>query len=185
MLHPNLCMLVCIEYGSALTAPDPAKLTASLLSAADVLSMPSIVACYAAGTSGDSMGVDACARSKGERVEFRPSDVPWEASPVARTIAASMRTQILICGFWLEDAVTLLTLRALRAGIDVYVCVDAIAALREDQKETFYSRLQQHNAVPTTAGQAIREWSALCGDENICSRLSPIIEQLSNNSSLS
>lgn len=181
MLHPDHCVLVCVESQGQPCVVEMTKIIENLSKAAFALSMPILRTGY--GVSAAEKYDLGSTLKDFTRIEFEPASARWEASNLAQTIAATNRAQILVCGFWLEEAVTLLALRTLQAGIDVYLCVDAIASIRSDQETTHYSRLKQHNAVLTTAGQAVREWCALCENKNISSLLSPIIERLTDYSS--
>lgn len=164
-------------------APQPwsSPLMSHILTSADVLSIPSICVNYKA--SANSLSGSIRAPLQANAVDFDPSEENWHRSPMAKVVSASGRTRILICGNWLEEAVTLVTLRALVSGVDVYLCVDAIGSINADLISTHLARLEQHNAVLTSAGQVVREWSALCGDDGLRAALTPIINEITSRSS--
>lgn len=182
MLQPDQCILVCIMSPGQL--PDSAAIEGLelLLSAGSMISLPLVFATYDATlplTELKQRAIPAQAIS----ARFDPLVANWEASSLAVAVANTKRRKVILCGCWLEEAVTLLALQLLRTGIDVYLCVDAIDAIRSDQIDTHYSRLKQYNAMVTTIGQVLREWSALCGSADGRTALQPLIERLTNHSS--
>jgi hypothetical protein len=79
-------------------------------------------------------------------------------------VANFNRTSLIVAGYWLEEAITFLALRALAHSYRVYVVLDAIAAEDADMADTARQRLVFSGAVPTTSHQIVREWAATTSD---------------------
>jgi nicotinamidase-related amidase len=100
----------------------------------------------------------------------------WSHSGLADALAADGRASLILCGFWLETAVTFVALPALAGGFDVFVLMDAAPARGQDAHGPALHRLVQAGAVPTTTQQLVVEWieaSADTGQRSALARLAP------------
>jgi hypothetical protein len=100
----------------------------------------------------------------------------WSHSGLADALAAEGRASLILCGFWLETAVTFVALSALASGFDVFVLMDAAPAHAKDTHGPAVHRLVQAGAVPTTTRQLVTEWieaSADASQRSALSRLAP------------
>jgi hypothetical protein len=100
----------------------------------------------------------------------------WSHSGLADALAAEGRASLILCGFWLETAVTFVALPALAGGFDVFVLMDAAPARAKDAHGPAVHRLVQAGAVPTTTQQLVVEWieaSMDTGQRSALSRLAP------------
>jgi nicotinamidase-related amidase len=100
----------------------------------------------------------------------------WTHSGLADALAVGGRASLILCGFWLETAVTFVALPALAGGFDVFVLMDAAPARGKDAHGPAVHRLVQAGAVPTTTRQLVTEWieaSADTGQRSALSRLAP------------
>lgn len=173
MLHPLKSFLVVVDAPASNTHTTSVPLTELqlLTDASALLAVPTLAARYPdTPSSGLIAAVSPVWRSAGE-IGFDPAAVDWVTTPLGRAIALTGRCQLIVCGIWLEEAITLLTLKCLAHGIDTYIPVDATAAITQSHATAAHSRLIQAGAVPTTSGQVLREWGALCGDVDVQSKL--------------
>lgn len=90
--------------------------------------------------------------------------VLWAETSLAHALAATDRSSLLLCGYWLDECITFTALNALGEGYDVYVLTDASPPLDLAERDTTILRLLQAGVVPTTTKQAIREWAADTAD---------------------
>jgi nicotinamidase-related amidase len=84
----------------------------------------------------------------------------WAETPLALALAETSRTSLLICGYWLEEGITLTALNALGEGYDIFLLTDASPPLEAGERLMAILRLVQAGIVPTTTRQALREWAA-------------------------
>jgi hypothetical protein len=103
--------------------------------------------------------------------DFDARTADWSSTWLGQCIAETGRTHMVICGMWLEEAITLAALRTLSVGYDIYVPVDATYAHDPVLAPFAHMRLVQAGAVPTSAAQVIREWAALSNSEAIADSL--------------
>ncbi len=115
-------------------------------------------------------------------IAFDPATIKWQDTEIARAIAKTGRTQLIISGLWLEEAITLLALKSLAIGLDTFVPIDATAAINAYDANPAHARLTQAGCVPTTSGQILREWAALSGDATMQSKIGLLLNQNSDNS---
>ncbi len=87
----------------------------------------------------------------------------WSVTKLGRAVASTGRPQLIICGHWLEEAVTIAALRALAVGYDTYLPVDAALAHEPALASVAHMRLAHAGVVLTSSGQIVREWAALSG----------------------
>lgn len=90
----------------------------------------------------------------------------WCDTPLSIELARTNRASLLICGYWLDEAVTFTALNALGEGYDIYLLVDASPSLDMAERHTAILRLVQAGIVPTTTRQALREWATEISDTN-------------------
>ncbi len=88
----------------------------------------------------------------------------WSATPLGLHVAKTNRTSLLVVGYWLEEAVTFVVLRALSHSYKVYVVLDATPAENSVAGDAARQRLVFAGAVPTTTHQVLREWAATTSD---------------------
>jgi nicotinamidase-related amidase len=99
----------------------------------------------------------------------------WSHSGLADALAAEGRASLILCGFWLETAVTFVALPALAGGFDVFVLLDAAPARGKDAHGPAVHRLVQAGAVPTTTQQLVVEWIEASADTSQRSALSRLV----------
>ena len=87
-----------------------------------------------------------------------PASVKWAESPLGVALAASDRSSLIMCGFWLECTVTFTALTTIVEGLDVSVLLDATPHWLTDTKQPAIDQLVQAGVVPTTTAQMIMEW---------------------------
>jgi Isochorismatase family len=184
MMHPSNSVLTLIdspatEFCDVLQSLKSLKL---LHDAATILRVPIFAVRY---PDTSDIGIIAAAYpnwSTHKKIAFDPAIFKWQNTQLAQAIVTTTRTQVVIAGFWLEEAVTLLALRSLAIGLDTCVPVDAAAAINENDANTAHCRLTQAGSVPTTSGQILREWAALCGDATMQSHIGHLLRENSANS---
>lgn len=176
MLQPELSLLIGIDAPLRDPIPAAVSMTDALFKVATSLTVPVLIAAYPQSLEPGIIVTCCPEASRYQRLPFEPATSPWTSTVLASEIFASSRRQLIVCGFWLEEAVTLFVLQTLYAGLDVYVSSDATGAIVHDQQSTLLSRLVQHNAVVTTTEQVLREWGALTTDERKRSALAPFLK---------
>jgi nicotinamidase-related amidase len=100
----------------------------------------------------------------------------WSHPGLADALAAEGRTCLILCGFWLETAVTFVALPALAGGFDVFVLMDAAPARGSDAHSPAVHRLVQAGAVPTTTQQLVTEWIEASSDTGQRAALTRLIQ---------
>lgn len=88
----------------------------------------------------------------------------WSVTPLGLSVAKANRTTLIVAGYWLEEAVTFVVLRALSHSYKVYVVLDATPAENSAAGDAARQRLVFAGAVPTTTHQVLREWAATTSD---------------------
>lgn len=161
MLLPDQSILVLVDGPSNDQAAGIGDGLLRVSRCARALEIPIIAATYPGQLPAGLIGQDGGLVEGVTRIAFEPNADEWPRTPLARALAETGRRQLLICGYWLEEGITLLAHHALRAGLDPYVCVDVARALRPEHVPILQMRLVQHNVVVTTSEQAVREWLAL------------------------
>lgn len=165
MLNPT-CSVMIILHTQGLGEETAAfRALSRVVTCAEALSIPILSAYYPMDARQAMIGNGNLSSRAFPHYPFEPDVETWQGTELGTAIADTGRRQLLICGGWLEEGVTLLAHRALRTGLDVFVCIDASLALQKDHVVTLQMRLIQHNAVVTTAEQAVREWLALSPSE--------------------
>lgn len=165
MLHPSTSSIVAINAPATSVASrgDAAAIVARLFDFAEIATIPTCLAEYPAPVSAGLID-NSLFRSRPKSYPFEPATAAWAATSLGKAIAETGRSQLVICGYWLEDAVTLLAAHAMRAGLDTYVAIDGCGCLDSSSRGTLQARLTQFNAVVTTTRQIAREWAALSLD---------------------
>jgi Isochorismatase family len=183
MLLPSTSALVVLD------APvDPRDRTTALsamavvLEATRLIQAPILAARYPTPIGPGMLAPLAATLNPQTPLQFDPAAGPWPATAAARALAATGRNQLIVSGFWLEEAITLLALRSLSMGLDTYLAIDATAALDPTHAPMAHARLKQAGAVPTTSAQIVREWAALTSDVRVRADLLTLAASRQNNS---
>jgi Isochorismatase family len=145
----------------SLTRHNPADL---IVRAATVSSVPILWTQYLV-TANESITTAAAAASTTKRphaLDIRTPD--WSKTPLGVAVAHFNRTNLIVMGYWLEEAVSFLVLKALAHSYRVYLVLDAIRVEAADTEDAARQRLIFAGAVPTTAHQIVREWAATTAD---------------------
>lgn len=173
MLHPQSSVLVVVDAATAIPSTTPPSIPSlkTLLVAADLLGIPTIATRYPATSAPEHLGKPGSVGAPILNIPFDPAPSDWAATNLGRAIAQTERNQMIVSGFWLEEAITMLCLKGLSIGVDTYVPVDAAPAITPKFARTAHARLTQAGAVPTTTEQILREWSALSADGNAQSKI--------------
>ncbi len=98
-------------------------------------------------------------------------------TPVARRLAESQRSQILVVGIETHVCVQQTVLQLLQHGYEPYVCADAVGSRDEFDYDIALLRMQQAGAVITTVESAIFELLGQAGTDQFKQMLAIIKEQ--------
>jgi Isochorismatase family len=104
-----------------------------------------------------------------------PDGSSWSSSQALAKLCTEGRASLVLAGFWLETTVTFAALRALAAGCDVFIVMDATPPQTEDARSPAINRLLQAGGIPTTTYQLIAEWSETTADPEERAALSAIV----------
>lgn len=135
-----------------------------LIDVAHALHIPTIAGRFPADATETNYLADTFPNAPKNALSFHPKPENWAATDLGQAIAIEGRNQIVVAGFWLEEAVTLLALNCLAVGYDTYVAGDATPTTDPGLEIAARARLAQAGAVPTSTDQVIREWAALHDD---------------------
>jgi Isochorismatase family len=173
LLDPASSSLVIVDVnvGSATTTSTVVDHLTIALSAAGLATVPILL------THSDGPGTGAISTL----LSIAPFSLPshpldthvktWSSSSLGRALSKAGKTQIIICGAWLEEGVTGLALRAYSLGLEVFLLTDAVAARNSNAHDVHMARLVQAGIVPTTVDQMILEWAAMTTDANLRTQL--------------
>lgn len=135
-----------------------------LIDVADIIQVPIMIGRYPGEMAETDCLADAFSNSPKKSLPFHPKPETWATTDFGQAIAAASRNQVVIAGFWLEEAVTLLALNCLAVGYDTYLAGDATPAVDAALEPAARARLAQAGVVPTSIDQVVREWAALHDD---------------------
>jgi hypothetical protein len=173
MLHPSSSVLVVVDAPALL--PNVVSLSIgalkTLVDAADLLGVPTISVRYPDTAIPGQIATAGAVSRRVKDIPFDPAAPDWLATQLGTAIAKTGRSQMIVSGLWLEEAITLLVLRGLAFGIDTYVSIDAAIAINPEFALAAHARLTQAGAVPTTTEQILREWAALNADQDIQAKI--------------
>jgi nicotinamidase-related amidase len=99
----------------------------------------------------------------------------WSSSQVVAKLCREGRGSLVLAGFWLETTITFAALRALAAGFDVFIVMDATPPRTADAGSPAINRLLQAGGVPTTTYQLIAEWTETTVDPQERTALSVLL----------
>ncbi len=178
MLDPRKSLLVVMDAPATSARSWPTQFTAHqiLTDAAALLAVPRFATRYPDTKVSGLIATAWPAWISTDEKYFDPVASNWATTPLGRAIALTGRSQVILCGFWLEEAITMLALKCLAFGIDIYIPVDATAAINPIYASAAHARLTQAGAVPTTSEQVLREWGALSGDVLIHAKLLALLD---------
>jgi Isochorismatase family len=184
MMHPSTSVLALIDAPVTYLcdAAPSLKNLKMLVDAAVILRVPIFMVRYPDTADVGLLATTYANWSTYPHVVFDPAAVKWQDTKLAQAIAKTERTQLIVSGLWLEEAITLLVLKSLAIGLDTFVPVDATAAINENDGNPAHARLTQAGCVPTTSAQILREWAALSGDAAMQSSIGLLLHQNSANS---
>jgi hypothetical protein len=173
MLHPSSSVLVIVDAPAINpnVATSPMARLKALVDAADMICIPIVLAHYPNTPVPGQIATASTIRRFDVVVPFDPAALDWPATQLGKAIAKAGRNQMIVSGFWLEEAITLLALRGLSIGVDTYVSIDATTAINPEFALAAHARLTQAGAVPTTTEQILREWTALSADASVQARI--------------
>lgn len=168
MLIPDTCSLILVDTASSPNSTSASEVILNhvrrLIEVAKIIQVPVVMAHYPTDASAGVLSAVTSSSSSLQTFPLHAKPETWSSTDLGQAIAATNRNQVVIAGFWLEEAVTLLTLNCLSVGFDTYVVADATAVINASQEHTARARLTQAGAVPTSTEQIIREWAALLED---------------------
>lgn len=132
-----------------------------------------LVPCHFA-LGGDPVDLLAKPSPDGESLVYPLSNSgpSWSNSGIAAALSAGNRSNLILCGFWLETRVTFMALHALSSGFDVFVLMDASPSFVAEARGPSSDRLLQAGAVPLTTRQLIAEWAEQSADLALRTNLS-------------
>ena len=145
--------------------------------AVQILQIPRYFACPAGDMEMGDWFQQPCERSRKRVYDWPDIGTPWSNGDLVTSIHSENRSNLYICGFWLDDAVTFAALNALADGYDTYLLVDVSAARFPETREPAIERLIQAGVVPTTSFQIVSEWMAQAHDTGMRDRLSDLISR--------
>ena len=87
------------------------------------------------------------------------------------------RAQLILCGIETHVCILQTALRALEAGLQVYIAEDAVGSRRPGDRETALRRLAQAGAVPATVEMLIMELLGVAQGERFKAVL-PLLKQI-------
>jgi hypothetical protein len=163
LLNPNTSILLVLD-SSAPNASIEAVSIASvnqLIAAATLVAAPAFVAHSPNRTTHLSNITATYSSASAAPHDFDATAADFSTTSLGQIIAATGRTQLIVCGHWLEADVTLAVLRALAIGYDTFFPVDAAPTYDLQHISIAHMRLVHAGAAPTTTAQILREWSAL------------------------
>jgi len=178
LLKPSECSVVIVERLSDACVPDDNDSVAvggsRILEAAALCRLPAL---FAAPNHSRPEQVATTAKPGPINVPIHDllPTASWADSTLGLALAATNRSSVLICGYWLDEAVTFTSLHALGEGYDVYLLTDASPPLEADGRRAAILRLVQAGIVPTTTKQAIREWAADTIDPSLRAKLLALV----------
>lgn len=168
MLVPNNSALVLVASTFPVERPPMLETftfrAQRLIDVADIMQAPILIGCFPGQAAETNCLADAFPNSPKTSFPFHPKPETWATTEFGQAITAVSRNQVIIAGFWLEEAVTLLALNCLAVGYDTYVAGDATPATDAALEPAARTRLAQAGVVPTSIDQVIREWAALHDD---------------------
>lgn len=165
MLVPSNCVVLLVASDAVINDSSALVLNARrLFDGAKILNVPTIFGRFPADADGSELFSHSISNSSMSSLPFHPKPEAWAATEFGQAIAATSRNQVIIAGFWLEEAVTLLALNCLAVGYDTYLAGDATPAVDGALEAAARARLAQAGVVPTSIDQVIREWAALHDD---------------------
>ena len=168
MLIPDNCAVVLVDAATSSSSRTALEMIVSrvqrLIEVANIIHVPIVLAHYPTSAAHGILSARITLPAPPQSFPLLPKHEAWSSTDLGKAIAATCRNQVVIAGFWLEEAVTLLTLNCLSVGFDTYVVGDATAVIDFAQEQTARSRLRQAGTVPTSTEQIIREWVALLED---------------------
>jgi hypothetical protein len=163
LLSPNTSVLLVLNSPAPNLSVDPGSVARvdQLIVAATLVAAPAFAALSPSGALNPSVVSAPYSTSSTASHDFDATAADFSTTFLGKAIAATGRTQLIVCGHWLEEAVTLATLRALAVGYDTFVPVDAAPAYDPQHTSIAHMRLVHAGAAPTTTAQILCEWSAL------------------------
>ena len=138
----------------------PIAQTVLLIKAAALLSVPVIGVLYPEAPGSSVLYSSRSEPNMPTPITFAPAVANWSETPLGQAVAAPGRTQVVLCGLWLDEAMTLLAFNCLAVGFDIHIVIDATAALDIEHVPAAYARLAQAGAVPIATAHVVREWAA-------------------------
>jgi hypothetical protein len=163
LLNPNTSVLLVLDSSAPKASIDSESITSvnQLIAAATLVAAPAFVGHSPSGTSHLSGMATTYSTACATSHDFDATAADLSTTLLGQIIAATGRTQLIVCGHWLEADVTLAVLRALAIGYDTFFPVDAAPAYDLQHTSIAHMRLVHAGAAPTTTAQILREWSAL------------------------
>ncbi len=163
LLNPNTSVLLVLDSlpPNASIAPESITSVNKLIAAATLVSAPAFAAHSPSGISHLSGIATSYSTATITSHDFDATAADLSTTLLGQSIASTGRTQLIVCGHWLEADVTLAVLRALAIGYDTFFPVDAAPVRDPHHTSITHMRLVHAGAVPTTTAQILREWSAL------------------------
>ena len=134
-----------------------------LILAAQVFGLPVVVTeQYPAGLGATHPAIRAI---MGDAQVFDKTAFSACTGPVMDAIAASGRRQIIIAGVETHVCVQQTALDLLRAGFDIWICVDCIGSRRALDRDIALTRLQHAGVIVTSVESVIFELQKQAGGE--------------------
>lgn len=165
MLNPEQSIIAVVD-GLSDGRPTQIGEVLRLIACARALGIPALGAYYPEDLLVGAIQSHASMNDVGSWFPVDPVEARWQSTALALALQSKGRRQLLICGIWLEEAVSILAHQTSLFGLDVHVCIDASPALRPDQVSVLQARLVQHNIVVTTSELVVRHWLALASPDN-------------------
>lgn len=82
----------------------------------------------------------------------------WSNGDLASAIKKENRTQLYVCGFWLDDVVAATAIEAQTLAFDTHIITDLSLAYSRERWQPFLDRLMQYGVVPILLHTLLYEW---------------------------
>lgn len=153
------------------------KMRCTFIEAAKIASIP--VLHIAPVVTNAQIGRKSAVGSRGlpQTFPFDPKQTNISDSDLGRALAGLDRSKIVIMGPFQEEATTLLALRSLAVGFDVFVVDDTAQIKNKHKADLVRSRLSQAGAVVLQLEQVVREWASLSTNTKIRDELLKLLER--------
>ncbi len=105
-----------------------------------------------------------CKKGKPRIFCFEPDRSIWSNVELLSAVQRENRSQLYVCGFWLDDVVSAAVLEAQIYGFDTHVVVDLCLAHDRRKHQSCLERMGSYGIVPIHLRNLLYEWMAKSDD---------------------